>query len=312
MPDVISVGILVADILVRPVDRWPERGRLTLADGIELHSGGLAHTTGVTLAKLGVPTAVVGCVGSDLFGTFLIDILREHQIETHIRRTNHASTSTTVVMVASSGERSFVHLPGANASLTPGDVPRGLLSRSRVMHLGGYFLLPAMDGDPASVLLQQAHAAGCRTSLDTAWDVHGRWMTTLAPCLPHLDLLFGNRDELGRVTDTDDPARMAVRLRDLGVGIVAVKLGEEGAYVDDGRWRGRVPAFSVDVVDTTGAGDAFCGGFLAGYLAGWDMERTTRFANAVGAMCVSAIGGATGIRSMAETLRFEHITPQRE
>ncbi len=266
----------------------------------------------MTLAKLGVPTAVVGCVGSDLFGTFLIDILREHQIETHIRRTNHASTSTTVVMVTSSGERSFVHLPGANASLTPGDVPHGLLSRSRVMHLGGYFLLPAMDGDPASVLLQQAHAAGCRTSLDTAWDVHGRWMTTLAPCLPHLDLLFGNRDELGRVTDMDDPARMAGRLRDLGVGIVAVKLGEDGAYVDDGRWRGRVPAFSVGVVDTTGAGDAFCGGFLAGYLAGWDIERTTRFANAVGAMCVSAIGGATGIRSMAETLRFADITPQRE
>jgi len=122
--------------------------------------------------------------------------------------------------------------------------------------------------------------------------------------LPHLDLLFGNRDELARVTGAEDPPRMAAHLRELGVGTVAVKLGEDGAYVDGGNWRGRVPAFSVEVVDTTGAGDAFCGGFLTGYLAGWDLERTTRFANAVGAMCVTAMGGSTGISGMDETLHF--------
>lgn len=312
MPDVTCVGGLVADVIVRPVDEWPERGRLSLVEGIEVHSGGLAHTTAVTLAKLGVPTAVVGRVGADLFGTFLIDVLREHRVEAHVRREDNAVTSTTVVAVASSGERSFLHLPGANARLMPVDVPDALLARSRIIHLGGYFVLPAMDGPPAATLLQRAKTAGCRTSLDMAWDVQGRWMSILAPCLPHLDLLFGNRDELARVTSTDDPAGMAALLRELGVGIVAVKLGKEGAYIDGGSWRGRVPAFSVTVVDTTGAGDAFCGGFLAGYLAGWDLERTTRFANAVGAMCVSAVGGATGIRSMPESLRFADTTPLRE
>ncbi len=311
MPDVTCVGVLVADVMVRPVDAWPERGRLLLVEGIEVHSGGLAHTTGVTLAKLGVPTAVVGRAGADLLGTFLLDVLREHRIEAHVRREDTASTSATVVAVASSGERSFLHLPGANARLAPEDVPDALLARSRVIHLGGYFLLPSLDGPPAAGLLQRAKAVGCRTSLDLAWDVHGRWMSILAPCLPHLDLLFGNRDELAHVSGTDHPARMAARLRERGVGIVAVKLGEEGAYVDDGSWRGRVPAFSVEVVDTTGAGDAFCGGFLTGYLAGWDLERTTRFANAVGAMCVTAMGGATGIRSRADTIRFLENTPRR-
>lgn len=311
MPEVTCVGVLVADVIVRPVDVWPERGRLLLVEGIEVHSGGLAHTTGVTLATLGVPTAVVGRVGADLLGTFLIDVLRTHRVETHVRREEHASTSVTVVVVASSGERSFLHLPGANAHLVPQDVPDALLARSRIIHLGGYFVLPAMDGPPAAALLRRAKTAGCRTSLDLAWDAHGRWMSTLAPCLPHLDLLFGNRDELAHVTGLDDPAGIAAHLRDLGIGIVAVKLGEEGAYVDAGGWRGRVPAFSVEVVDTTGAGDAFCGGFLAGYLAGWDLERTTRFANAVGAMCVTAIGGSTGIGSMAEVLRFLEITPSR-
>ena len=312
MPDVTCVGVLVADVIVRPVEAWPERGRLVRVESIEVHSGGLAHTTGVVLAKLGVPTAVVGRVGTDLLGTFLIDVLREHQVEVHVRREEVVRTSTTVVVVAANGDRSFLHLPGANARLAPQDVPDALLARSRIVHLGGFFLLPGMEGPPAAGLLRRAKAAGCRTSVDVAWDVQGRWMSVLAPWLPHLDLLFGNRDELARVTGTDDPAGMAALLRERGVGVVAVKLGEDGAYVDSATWRGRVPAFSVDVVDTTGAGDAFCGGFLAGYLAGWDLERTTQLSNAVGAMCVTDIGGTTGIRTMAETLRFAETTPVRD
>lgn len=311
MPDVTCVGVLVADVIVRPVDTWPDPGRLVVVDGIAVHSGGLAHTTGVTLAKLGVTAAVVGRVGADLLGTYLIDVLRSHSIEVHVGRDEAARTSTTVVMVSSRGERSFLHLPGANTHLRREDVPQALLARSRIMHLGGYFLLPGLDGEQAAALLVQARAAGCRTSLDVAWDAHGRWMALLAPCLPHLDLLFGNRDELARVTGAEDPPRMAARLRESGVGAVAVKLGEGGAYVDRGNWRGHVPAFSVEVVDTTGAGDAFCGGFLTGYLAGWDLERTTLFANAVGAMCVTAMGGSTGVGGMDETLQFMDTTPLR-
>lgn len=311
MPDVTCVGVLVADVIVHPVDSWPERGRLHVVDHLEVHSGGLAHTTGVTLATLGLPTAVVGCVGRDLLGTFLLEALHAHQIEAHVRRVETSTTSTTVVAVSSAGERSFLHLPGANIDLGPQDVPDALLARSRVLHLGGYFLLPGLDGAPAASLLQRARAAGCRTSLDTAWDAQGRWMTALAPCLPHLNVLFGNRDELGRSAGTDDPPRIAATLRERGPEIVAVKLGEDGAYIDGGTWRGHVPAFSVAVVDTTGAGDAFCGGFLAGWLAGWDLPRTTRLANAVGAMCVTALGGSGGVRSMDETLRFAETTRPR-
>ncbi len=311
MPDATCVGVLVADVIVRPVDQWPRQGSLVLVDDLELHSGGLAHTTGVALAKLGVPTAVVGCVGADRLGEFLIDVLRRHGVEAYVRQHATTRTSATVVLVAGNGERSFLHLQGANARLGPQDVPEALLARSRIVHLGGYFLLPALDGDPAAALLRRAKGMGCLTSLDVAWDAHGRWMDVLAPCLPYVDLLFGNREELACVTGLQEPARIAAALRDLGVGIVAVKLGAEGAYVDASDWRGRLPAFSVEVVDTTGAGDAFCAGFLAGYLAGWDAQRTTRFANAVGAMCVTAVGGSTGIRGMAETQRFAQTTPLR-
>ncbi len=311
MPDVTCVGVLVADVIVHPVDAWPEQGRLGLVEGIALRSGGLAHTTSVTLAKLGVPTATVGRVGADPFGTFLIEALREHGIESHVRRDETATTSTTVVLVTSGGERSFLHLVGANAKVGSDDVPGALLSTSKVLHLGGYFILPGLDGGPAATLLRRARDAHCTTTLDVAWDATGRWMTLLAPCLPHLDVLFGNVDELGACAGEREPARIAAALRGRGAGVVAVKMGEHGAYVDADSWRGHVPAFAVPAVDTTGAGDAFCGGFLAGLLAGWDLHRVTRFANAVGAMCVTAVGGATGIAGMAETLQFIERTPVR-
>jgi sugar/nucleoside kinase (ribokinase family) len=145
-----------------------------------------------------------------------------------------------------------------------------------------------------------------------SWDAQGRWMTLLAPCLPHTDFLFGNQDELSHVTGLRDPVQIASALRSRGVGTVAVKMGEAGAYVDSPAWRQRVPAYVVEVVDTTGAGDAYCGGFLTGILAGWTMDRVASFANAVGAMCVTAVGGTTGVGTRDETLRFMERAAIRE
>lgn len=311
MLDVTCVGVLVADVIVWSVDSWPPPGRLIRVDGIELHPGGLAHSTGAALATLGLSAAVVGRVGTDLLGTFLIDALHAHRVEPHVVRDDTARTSTTVVAVSAGGERSFLHLPGANAHLVVQDIPEATIAGSRVLHLAGYFLLPGLDGAPSAELLRRAQAAGCRTSMDVAWDASGRWMQVLEPCLPYLNLLFGNRDELAQVARSEDPERMAALLRERGPQCVVVKLGEHGAYVDIEDWRGYVPAFAVDVVDTTGAGDTFCAGFLAGYLAGWDVARIARFANAVGAMCVTAVGGTTGVRPMEDTIRFAETTPLR-
>lgn len=311
MPDVTCVGAVVADVIVRPVDRWPERGRLQLVEGIELHSGGPAHTAAVALAKLGVSTALVGRVGADPFGAFLIDTLDRHGIENRVQQDDAAATSITVVAVGSGGDRSFMHYTGANGRVIAGDVDDALLGRTRFLHLGGYFLLHSLDGAAAAGLLQRGRSAGCRTSVDLAWDAQGRWMSALAPCLPSLDVLFGNRDELAAVTGEGSPAAIASILRRRGVQVVAVKLGEEGAYVEGETWRGRLPALAVEAVDTTGAGDAFCAGFLACLLWGCDLEEASRFANAAGAMCVTAVGGTAGVGTREETLDFIRRTPSR-
>src|SRR6059058_6113275 len=107
--------------------------------------------------------------------------------------------SPTTVAGSSGGERSFMHMIGANGRLIPEDISDDLLRATRIFHLGGCFVLPALDGEPAAGLLRRAREQGCRTSMDLAWDPSGRWMSVLEPCLPHLDFLFGNQDELGHV-----------------------------------------------------------------------------------------------------------------
>src|SRR2546430_1497479 len=162
MPDVTCMGIVVADIIVRPVDAWPQRGRLALEESIVLRSGGLAHTTGIVLAKLGVDTAVVARVGADLFGDFLVQILADHGVQPHVVREPQAPTSTTVVAVSSGGERSFMHLIGANGGVAPPGISHQLLPATKIFHPGGCLLLPAPSGEPAAGLLRRAREQGCR------------------------------------------------------------------------------------------------------------------------------------------------------
>src|SRR2546428_1292066 len=153
MPDVTCMGIVVADIIVRPVDAWPQRGRLALEESIVLRSGGLAHTTGIVLAKLGVDTAVVARVGSDLFGDFLVQILADHGVRPHVVREPRVPTSTSVVAVSSGGEGLFMHMIWGKGRLISQDISNELLRPTKNFPLGGCFLLPPLHREPAAGLV---------------------------------------------------------------------------------------------------------------------------------------------------------------
>jgi sugar/nucleoside kinase (ribokinase family) len=308
MPDVVCVGILVADVVGKPVDSLPVRGKLQLAEQMELHTGGCAVNTAVALAKIGVSTAGIGKVGEDGFGDFMVSALAGQGIETSgVARTSLANTSATMVMVHSDGERSFIHYLGANAEFRDDDVDFTLVKQSRVAHIGGSFLMPAFDGAPTADLLRRARAAGVTTSLDTAWDSRGGWMQVLAPCLPHLDYFIPSIEEARMITGEKTPESIASSLIDRGVGTVGLKMGADGCFVQNREITLRIAPHPVPVVDALGAGDSFAAGFLTGIVKGWDLEKTARFANAVGALSVTALGASTGIRTLEETLSFmEH------
>jgi len=164
--------------------------------------------------------------------------------------------------------------------------------------------MPAIDGAPMADLLRRAKEHGLTTALDTVWDATGKWMQTLGPCLPYADYFLPSLAEAQALTGRTDVQDVAAALRDAGVQTVALKLGEQGCYIQSSDGDLAVPAFQVEAVDGTGSGDAWDAGFLCGLLRGWDIERAARFANAVGALCVQAIGATAGVRSLEETEAF--------
>ena len=303
---VVCLGILVADVVGRPLRALPGRGRLVLVDEMSLYTGGCAVNTATALARLGTPVEVMGRVGPDAFGDFLLDELHGRGIGVgSVSRDPETGTSATMVMVDADGERRFVHYIGANARLTLEDIQWDVIERASIVHVAGALVLPGLDGPPTAELLRKARSMGVTTALDTVWDDTGRWMQLLEPCLPHVDYFVPSLEEARALTGQDNPEDIGRALLEHGVGTVGLKMGAAGCLVmaDTGESL-RMPAFEVDVVDATGAGDAFAAGFIAGVWHGWTLEDTARLANAVGALCVTGLGATGGVRSLPETMAF--------
>jgi sugar/nucleoside kinase (ribokinase family) len=305
--DVVCLGILVADAIARPVGELPERGSLGLVEEISLHGGGCALNTASALVRLGLSAGAAGKVGDDPLGGFLLALLDERGVGRDGVLTDPAvATSASIVLVDSSGERTFLHLPGASARLRAEELDRSYLFSGRCLHLAGALVMEALDGEPAARLLAEARSRGLMTSLDTVWDATGRWERVL-PALPHVDLFAPSLAEGRAITGEEEPAAIASSLRERGVGAVVLKCGASGCYASGDGVEGALQAFPVTAVDGTGAGDAFVAGLLYGRLAGWSLERSARFANAVGALATMAVGAVEGVRGLDETLAFANL-----
>lgn len=299
------MGMLTADVLVLPFTQCPERGQLAAVERIALHTGGCAANTGAVLARMGFAVTILGKVGQDRFGDFLLDELQRRGLDVQgVIRDPEVTTSASVVLVSADGERSILHEIGASACYHLHDVRFDLFAGASHLHVGGALLLPGLDGEPLARLLARARAQGLTTSLDTAWDVSGQWLVRLRSALAHTDLFLPSYAEAVALSGLHDPAEAAAYFRTLGPEVVAIKLGEQGCYVQDSSGGTLVPAYKVKVADTTGAGDSFVAGFLAAFLTGWPAREAARLGNAAGALCVQSVGAAGGAGSFAETVAF--------
>jgi sugar/nucleoside kinase (ribokinase family) len=291
------IGNVCFDMPVWPVPEisW---GKTTWVETIAESVGGNGANTSYTLGKLGVPIQLTGCVGNDPYGDFLLRALS--QVDVDITRVRHTQSPTTctVCIVHPSGERAFLHRVGASTELTGADMNFQGIASSH-FHLANPFSLPQVRRETGP-LMARAKAANLSTSVDAGWDSKGKWLEDLGPCLPHTDLLFINESEAKMLTGFNDPGSAAMHLQSLGAGSVVVKLGSRGCFVEGAI----VPAFNVEVRDTTGAGDCFAGAFLCGLRQGWDYQRSARFANAVGALSVRNLGAVGGLLSFPDTMSW--------
>jgi sugar/nucleoside kinase (ribokinase family) len=307
---VVCVGILVADVLARPVDDIPW-GSLSLVDEVALRGGGCALNTASALARLGRAATVAGKVGADALGDFLLGLMDERGVgRAGVVRDPSVPTSASVALVSGDGERTFLHLPGANGRLRLDEIDGDLLDGAACVHVAGALVLEELDGVPTAELLAGARRRGLVTSLDTVWDASGRW-ERVEPALPHLDLVMPSIAEARAISELDEPPVVAAWFRSRGVGTVALTMGAEGCYVAGEGFEGFVHAPEVHAVDGTGAGDAFAAGFLHAWLDRRPLEETARFACAAGALAATAMGAYDGVGGEREILALAHHQTER-
>jgi sugar/nucleoside kinase (ribokinase family) len=288
----VCMGVHVLDVLVRPVEAIPEGQGGELVDEIRITAAGSAGGTAITLAKLGAEVRSAGAIGTDAVGGMLTSLLAEGGVDTSMLvRRDDVQTSASVLPIRPTGERPAFHVVGANATYGPGDVDRHALETATHLHLGGPEF---MGGEAAAEILGLARERGVVTSADVLAPGEMGVLEWIAAALPHLDYFLPNDEQVLGFTGASDLEAGCRALIERGVGCVAATCGAEGALVVDVSGAERVAAFDVEVVDTTGCGDAFSAGFLRGLSLGRDRIASARLGCAAAGLVAGGLGSDYG------------------
>lgn len=296
-PDVAVAGIHIVDILGRPVSAVPEGQGIAFLEEIRMTVAGTAAGTAVDMARLGLKVAAFGVVGHDALGDWLTSKMAAEQIDTSgIARTHLAPTSATMLPIRPNGERPALHVIGANAQLGPEHLDWEVISRARHLHIGGTSLMARFDGEPTAEALRHAQSLGLTTSLDLIGVPAQEHDRIFGPCYPHLDYFMPNEEDALMLSGQPDRGSAIRWFHDRGVKATAITLGAEGASLcRSGAAELLEAAPRVEVVDTTGCGDAFSAGFIAGLLEGRSDQESLRLGVAAGSCVATGLGSDAGL-----------------
>jgi sugar/nucleoside kinase (ribokinase family) len=296
-----TVGVHVLDTHVIGIESIPERSDGQLVETIRMSPAGTAGGTAVVLARLGAEVASYGALGDDAIGDTLLALLRAEGVDpSGLVRKPDQQTSASVIPVRPGGDRPAWHCIGANGAFTLDDL--GPLDGFEFVHLGGPEFL---GGDAAGSLLAGARERGATTSLDILAPGDPDMLAWIAGALPHTDYLLPNDEQVLGFTGASSLADGARLLVERGAGCVAVTQGAKGALVVTAREVVEIPAYDVEVVDTTGCGDAFSAGFLRGLSLGLDPTGAARLGCATAAQVAQGLGTDAGSYSLDSVRAFE-------
>jgi len=304
-----TVGVHVLDVHVIGVESVPRGSEGQLVDTIRFSAAGTAGGTALVLSRLGAEVLGFGAVGADPIGATLLALLgREGVDTTGLVRRGEQQTSASVIPVRPNGDRPAWHCLGANATFTLDDLDLAALDGITHLHLGGPEFL---GGEAAAKLLAHARSLGATTSLDLLAPGDPGLLEWVADALPQTDYLLPNDEQVLGFTGAASLAEGARALVAAGAGCVAVTQGARGALVVTADDEVEVPAYDVEVVDTTGCGDAFSAGFLRGLSLGRDLRGAAELGCAVAAQVAGGLGTDAGSYTLDSVVDFAARTPTR-
>jgi len=311
-PQVIATG----EILIDFVSKKP--GPYVEAPAFEKCFGGAPMNTIVGVSRLGIKAGAIAAVGDDPFGQFLIGELERNKVgvsQVKVKK-GRRTTITFVANEPASGERTFLFYrkpwtgETADSSLEPNDIDLSYIAKANILHVSGFALSQNPCRQAIFKAIKCARKTGVKVSFDptlrvNVWGSIATLRKTYSRVLRLSDIATFSREEAEFIfgtSETEEAARRALRY---GIGIVGIKLGDEGSFTisADGRTI-QAPAFRVKAIDTTGAGDGWNAGLLVGLCKGWDLEKCVTVANAIGAMVVTKRGAITAMPYKEELIAF--------
>ena len=298
MPDILVVGSLNADLVVR-APRFPQPGETISGEDLQVIPGGKGANQAVAAARQETNVSMLGRVGEDNFGAFLLENLKSNRVDSQLIQRDDASTGTAIIVVDANGQNSIVLSAGANGKVTDADVNSASFSDFSL-------LLLQLEIPTPTVLsaARRAHESGLRVILNPApANKLSNELISLA------DYLIPNETELSLLTglpvnDMNSTEWAARALLEIGAKNVIVTMGSNGALIVTNSQVTHIETYTVNVVDTTAAGDAFIGGFAAAFLRDKSLEEAVRYGCACGALATTKFGAQPSLPRKEEVQRF--------
>ena len=293
--DVVGIGYSSVDYLGIVPCYPPEADEKTEMLEFSMQGGGPAATALVTLARLGAKVAFVGKVGDDDFGDFMLRELQREGVDVSMTLVEPGAKSpfAFIIVERGTGRRTILWTRSTASELSPREVDMKLIASASMLYLDGL----QMEASIQAAKIARRKGVTVFLDADTLWS---RSKELIGLC----DVVIASKSFAKDLTGSEDYEGAIRAILDLGPRIAGVTLGEEGCICCDGGPIVHKPAFKVEVVDTTGAGDVFHGAFAYGLLSGWELDRIAEFANAVAALKCRKLGGRAGIPTLKEVLDF--------
>lgn len=303
-------GILVSDTLCGPMKELPREGQLLAVDALPTKAGGCAANVAIDLARQGAAVDVVGCLGSDPSAQVLLSTLENSSVGcSRIIYSKELPTSKTVILLVEGQDRRYIHSFGANAAFTVGHIDREWVRGLSTFYLGGLFLMPAFRLDEFIDLLGFCRQHHVTTVVDVVIPQGTTISGDLSALLQLSDYFMPNDDEAHLLTGLTDPRGQLRYFLDRGANTVFITQGKRGMLAGRGSQYWQAGVFPMQQIDPSGSGDAFDAGVVMGALNGWDMPQTIRYASALGASAIRAVGTTDGVFTSAEAAVFISAHP---